>query len=224
MVSHCMDTICPRHGYSHVLLVHLSFDGYLGCFHSLVVAVVVAQSCLTLTPWTVGRQAPLSMGILWARTLEWVAIPFSRGSSQPRGRTQVSCIADSLPSELHFLAIMNNSAMKISFCVNTCFQFSLLEIELLDHIVTLCLTFWGNARLFSKLLVNFTFLATVCEGSSLPVSLPTLVIIHPFYYSHPNECEVVFHCHLICMKFLINFEQGALIFILSWALQMMYWS
>ena len=32
-------------------------------------------------------------GILWARILEWVAIPFSRGSSQPRDRTHVSCIA-----------------------------------------------------------------------------------------------------------------------------------
>ena len=31
-------------------------------------------------------------GILQARTLEWVAMPFSRGSSQPRDRTQVSCI------------------------------------------------------------------------------------------------------------------------------------
>jgi len=25
--------------------------------------------------------------------LEWIAIPFSRGSSQPRDRTQVSCVA-----------------------------------------------------------------------------------------------------------------------------------
>ena len=32
-------------------------------------------------------------GILQARILEWVASPFSRGSSQPRHRTQVSCIA-----------------------------------------------------------------------------------------------------------------------------------
>ena len=31
-------------------------------------------------------------GILQARILEWVAIPFSRGSSQPRDQTQVSCI------------------------------------------------------------------------------------------------------------------------------------
>ena len=32
-------------------------------------------------------------GILQARILEWVAFPFSRGSSQHRDRTQVSCIA-----------------------------------------------------------------------------------------------------------------------------------
>ena len=32
-------------------------------------------------------------GILQASKLEWVAIPFSRGSSWPRDRTQVSCIA-----------------------------------------------------------------------------------------------------------------------------------
>ena len=32
-------------------------------------------------------------GILQARILEWVAMPFSRGSSQPRDRTQVSCMA-----------------------------------------------------------------------------------------------------------------------------------
>ena len=32
-------------------------------------------------------------GILQARILDWVAFPFSRGSSQPRGQTQVSRIA-----------------------------------------------------------------------------------------------------------------------------------
>ena len=32
-------------------------------------------------------------GILQARILEWVAIPFSRGSSRPRDRAQVFCIA-----------------------------------------------------------------------------------------------------------------------------------
>ena len=37
-------------------------------------------------------QAPLSMGILQARILEWVAMPSSKVSSQPRDWTQVSCI------------------------------------------------------------------------------------------------------------------------------------
>ena len=41
---------------------------------------------LFVTPWTLH-------GILQARILEWVAFPFSRGSSQPLDRTQVSCIA-----------------------------------------------------------------------------------------------------------------------------------
>ena len=43
-------------------------------------------SCVQLfaTLWTVARQAPLVQGILQARTLEWVAMPSSRGSSQTR--------------------------------------------------------------------------------------------------------------------------------------------
>ena len=44
-----------------------------------------------VTPWA--HQAPLSVGILQARILEWVAMPSSRGSSRPRDWTQVSHIA-----------------------------------------------------------------------------------------------------------------------------------
>ena len=53
------------------------------------VKVIVTQLCLTLC-------YPLDYtahGILQATILEWVAFPFSRGSSQPRHQTQVSCIA-----------------------------------------------------------------------------------------------------------------------------------
>ena len=50
--------------------------------------VKVAQLCLTLyDPMDYAAH-----GILQARILEWVAFPFSRGSSQPRDWTQVSCI------------------------------------------------------------------------------------------------------------------------------------
>ena len=48
--------------------------------------VKVAQFCLTLCD-------PMDYTVLQARTLEWVAFPFSRGSSQPRDQTQVSSIA-----------------------------------------------------------------------------------------------------------------------------------
>ena len=40
---------------------------------------VVVQ--LFTTPWTIACQAPLPMGILQARILEWVAISSSRGFS-----------------------------------------------------------------------------------------------------------------------------------------------
>ena len=37
-------------------------------------------------------QAPLSTGILQGRILEWMVMPSSRGSSQPRDLTHVSCL------------------------------------------------------------------------------------------------------------------------------------
>ena len=54
-----------------------------------VVKVKVAQSCPTLCNPVDYRVH----GTLQARILEWVAVPFSRGSSQTRGQTQVSGIA-----------------------------------------------------------------------------------------------------------------------------------
>ena len=53
---------------------------------------VVSDSAI---PWTVDLQAPV-YGLLQARILKWVAISSSRGSSQPRDRNYVSCIAGRL--------------------------------------------------------------------------------------------------------------------------------
>ena len=54
----------------------------------------VAQSCLTLCdPVDCSPPGSSVHGILQARTLECIAIFFSRGSSWPRDWTQVSCIA-----------------------------------------------------------------------------------------------------------------------------------
>ena len=53
-----------------------------------------AQSCPTLCdPMDCSLPGSSLHGILQARVLEWVAISFSRGSSWPRDRTLVSCIA-----------------------------------------------------------------------------------------------------------------------------------
>ena len=55
---------------------------------------LVTQQCLTLCdPMDCSLPVFSIQRILQARMLEWVAVPFSRGSSQPRDRTWVSCIA-----------------------------------------------------------------------------------------------------------------------------------
>ena len=66
------------------LLQHHSLKACISCcsyIHTYILSCV--QLCVT--PWTVACQAPLSMGFLQARILEWVAMPNSRGSSQLRG-------------------------------------------------------------------------------------------------------------------------------------------
>ena len=79
-------------------------SGYLGrwkwsvwCHNNgrmlLCVCVLIVQSCLTLcNPMHCSPPGFSVHDILQARILEWVAISFSRGSSQPRDWTQVSCI------------------------------------------------------------------------------------------------------------------------------------
>ena len=50
------------------------------------------------TPWTVARQAPLSMGFLQARILEWVGIPFPGDLLKPGIKPGSPALqADSLP-------------------------------------------------------------------------------------------------------------------------------
>ena len=77
---------------------NLSLMYYYHEIHSLysngVNEVIVAQSFPTL--WDPMDCSPPGFsvhGILHTRILEWVAIHFSRGSSQPRDQTRVSCIA-----------------------------------------------------------------------------------------------------------------------------------
>ena len=63
---------------------------------------LVAQLCPTLcNPMDCSLPGSSGHGILWARILEWVAFPFSRGSSQPGIKPRSPTLqADSLPVEL----------------------------------------------------------------------------------------------------------------------------
>ena len=55
----------------------------------------VAQSCPALCdPMDCSLPGSSVHGIFQTIVLEWIAISFSKGSSQPRDRTQVSCIVD----------------------------------------------------------------------------------------------------------------------------------
>ena len=64
----------------------------LVCVHAKLL-----QSCLTLCdPMDCTPPDSSVYGILQARMLEWVAIPFSWRSSRPRDQTRVSCIAGGL--------------------------------------------------------------------------------------------------------------------------------
>ena len=57
------------------------------------VKVLVAQSCLTFCdPMDYSLPGSSVCGILWARILEWVAIPFSRGIFLIQGSNLVSHI------------------------------------------------------------------------------------------------------------------------------------
>ena len=86
----------------------------------------VAQSCPTpCDPMDCSPPGSSVHGILQARILEWVAMPSSRGSSQPRDQTHVSCIAGGFFTSwatreaptllLHFLKLSNSG---MYFCVS----------------------------------------------------------------------------------------------------------
>ena len=68
--------------------------------YTICVCSVIQSCCNSVTPWTLAHQAPLSMGILQARILKWIAISFSLGFIQPRDQPRSPSLqADSLPSE-----------------------------------------------------------------------------------------------------------------------------
>ena len=75
--------------YFYIFCIFTRLHSSLG--YMLDVKVKVARSCPTLCD----PVEYIVHGILQVRILEWVAFPFSRGSSWPRNQTRISCIAGS---------------------------------------------------------------------------------------------------------------------------------
>ena len=83
---------CSRQNNAPRKDAHVQIPGACECHVTWLCCVcLVTQLCLTACD-SMDYSLPGSSihGILQARTLEWVAMPFSRGSSQPRDWTQVS--------------------------------------------------------------------------------------------------------------------------------------
>ena len=91
--------------------------------------MLVAQSCPTLCdPVDCNLPGSSVRGILQARMLEWVAIPFSRGSSQARDPTWVSCMAGEF-----FTVYATREAIPLSNSLYS-FNFSPFDKKLIWHI------------------------------------------------------------------------------------------
>ena len=72
------------------LMLQISVSVAMFSFSSVLnLLLTFSPKCLTLC----GTMECTVYGILQARILKWVAVPFSRASSQPRNQTQVSHIA-----------------------------------------------------------------------------------------------------------------------------------
>ena len=80
---------------------------------NMCVYVGSSQSCLTLCdPKDCSLPGSSVHGILQARILEWVAIPFSRGSSQPRDQTWVFRCYDHCSQILYCLSHQGSSNLE----------------------------------------------------------------------------------------------------------------
>ena len=84
-------------------------------------------------------------------------------------------------------AIMNNDIQVLCGCIFSFFLGMYLGMELLGHMVSLCLTIWGTAQLFSKMAAIFYYVVKnvwgfpflyILTNSSFPLFF--------FYYSHPS--------------------------------------
>ena len=94
------------------------------CVCVCVCMCVLAKACLTLCdPMDCGPSGSSVHGVFLARIVKWVAISYSRGSSQPRDQTHVSCISCTADEFLllsywgrPILTVLHNTTLKNILC------------------------------------------------------------------------------------------------------------
>ena len=89
--NECSGLISFRMDWLDLFAVPGTLKGLLQCVPMYMLECSLSGVRLFVTLWTVACQTSLFHGISQARTLERVAISFSRGSSQPKDQTYVSC-------------------------------------------------------------------------------------------------------------------------------------
>ena len=92
----CIHTHIYTCMYIYILFRFFSIVDYYKILNTVPCACMHAQSfqsCPTLcNPMSRSLPGSFVHGVFLARILEWVALPSSRGSSQPRDRTCISCV------------------------------------------------------------------------------------------------------------------------------------
>ena len=68
-----------------------------------------------------------------------------------------------------------------------------LKVEILGHMVTVCLTSWGSAKLFSKVAPPFGGASSSVWSFQFLQILAKNWYYLSFDYSHPDDCEVTIH-------------------------------
>ena len=103
-------------------------------------------------------------GILQARILEWIAIPYSRASSWPRDQTQVSSIAGRFFTIWATWEAIDTLLLTNVHCLH------------LDSLSVLC-SFMG----FAKWLMSFIYYCSNIQNSCIAPKIPCTPAIHPLY-------------------------------------------
>ena len=159
----------------------------LSSFHRpSLLALCFVCVCLSLnsvglfaTPWTGSPPGFSLYGISQARILEWVAIPFSRGSSWPRNRTQVSHTAG------RFFTVWATGKPASCF---TLYQFwTMLIVPQRSFLSSACnVFFWGSVSTHSRFTTSLT-------SSRKPSSIPTTTsVLHKLLYESVLHCKTVY--------------------------------